>query len=77
MGGAPKKNRVNKNRILAEINPKCFRTPVSNGSNGFKVCSSLCKRSGTARSQRLTGYVVWEELAKTRDEPVTSRYTVT
>ena len=72
VGGTTVDDGVNQDRILPDVDFKSFRAPSADCLYRCKVCASFCKRSGAARSHRLTGYLVGEEFAKAGDEPLTS-----
>src|SRR5271168_3295953 len=44
---------------------------MADGLYSSEICTSSSKGSGAARSDRLTGYLFWEEFPKSRNEPVT------
>ena len=75
MDWAPKEHGVYKHRVFPDVYPKGFRTPAADCLNCCKICTSFCKRSGAARSHRLTGDLVGEKGTKSTYKPVTCRNT--
>ena len=72
MGWAPKKNGVNDNRILTDIDPEGIRIPTTNCLNRGEACTRFSEGSGSARSKRVTGDVGSKKFSDARNVPVAS-----
>ena len=51
VGRAPKKDGMDDDRVLPDVDPESIRTPAASGLDGVEVSSSFSKRGSTARSK--------------------------
>jgi hypothetical protein len=61
---------MKKHGVLPDVYVESFRSPTTGGLNCSKISTGFGQRSRSARSERLTGYLFWEEGAKSFNEPV-------